>query len=246
MSAPAPSARGTVTWRIGSLKFNFSFLALFRPSPFGTWDGICLSGLAVVQDATTRADALSQLTCEVREYSTTEAIGYIRSHAADSTRLMCPEGTINLVADDWFCKHTGRRCPIGSIVDRSDVDASLSRCDAPTKVKNGIPAAFTDGYAGLHHTNGRYLCPLCSSRKNSRYRVSSYRYPFELQSLVDVLRLQNDIVDSAEVRRELVLNRINVSVMSNACCAHCLQRVIAQIAPALAGQLEIVEIAIDI
>ena len=229
-----------------SVKFNFSFLALFRPSPFGTWDAICPSALAVVEDATTRADALSQLTDEVRDYSATEAMDYIRSHAGDSTRLMCPEGTINLPADDWFCKHTGRRCPIGAIIDRSDVDASLSRCVAPEKVKDGIPAAVTDGYAGLHHTNGRYLCPLCGSRKKARHLVSSYRYPFELQPLVEVLRLTNDIVDQVEVRRKLLLNHIDVSVMSNASCARCIQGVIEQITPALAREVEIVDIAIDL
>lgn len=228
------------------MEFGFSFLARIYRSPFETWDAVCLAALALVEDAPSRADALSQITEELRDYTATEAVDYIKSHAGDSTSVRCPEGTINLLADDWFCKHTKGRCPIDAVLDRSNLKASLSHCVAPEKVQAGIPAALTDGYAGLHHVSGRYLCPLCGSRERTRYRASSYRYPFELQHLVDVLGLANDEIDRNDLRRQVVLNGINLGVMSSAICARCLQGVVEKINPDLAAELEIVDLVIDL
>lgn len=228
------------------MKFDFSFLSRIYRTPSGSWGAICAPSLVVVRDAPSRSDAASQMTDELRDYVAAEAVDYLKVHAGDSTKLRCPEGTINLVADDWFCKHTGRRCPIGAILDRVEIGASMSRCDAPEKVKRGIPAALTDGYAGLHHTNGRYLCPLCGSRERTRYRASSYRYPFELQQLTDILDLTRADARRDEVRRHLVLNHIDLSVMSSASCARCLQTVVESIDPALAAELEIVNLSIDL
>lgn len=182
----------------------------------------------------------------LRDFVDSEAVEYIKAHAGDSMRLRCPEGTVNLLADDWFCKHTGRRCPIGAVLESVDLRSSLSRCDAPEKVKNGIPAALTDGYAGLHHTNGRYLCPLCGSQEKSRYRASSYRYPFELQQLPDILELTRDDERSRDVRRQLALNHIDPRVMSHATCARCLRTVVESIDPALAADLEVVNLSIEL
>lgn len=228
------------------MKFDFSFLTRIYRMPSGSWSAICAPALAVVRDASSRSAAASQVADALRDYVDAEAVEYIKAHAGDSTRLRCPEGTVNLLADDWFCKHTGRRCPIGAVLDRADIRASLSRCDAPEKVKKGIPAALTDGYAGLHHTNGRYLCPLCGSREKTRYRASSYRYPFELQQLPDILELTRGDRRRGDVRRQLVLNHIDPHVMSHATCARCLRTVIESIDPVLAADLEVVNLSIEL
>lgn len=185
------------------------------------------------------------MTAELQGFVAGGAVDYIRAHASNSTALRCPEGTINLLADDWFCKHTRRRCPVGAVLDRAELGVSISHCDAPEMVKRGIPAALTDGYAGLHHTSGRYLCPLCGSREKTRYRASSYRYPFELQQLTDVLGLASDDRRREEVRRQLVLNHIDPRVMSHATCARCLQGVVESTDPALAEELEILDLSVE-
>lgn len=226
------------------MKFDLAFLARIYRSPFGTWDAICLPALAVEEDAPSRDHALVQLTDQLRTYAATEVIEYLRSHAGDSTRLRCPEATIDLLADRWYCKHTKRECPIDATLDRADIEASLSRCDAPKNVKVGIPAALTDGYAGLHHTSGRYLCPLCGSGEAARFRASSYRYPFELQLLLDVLALSNDELDRDEIRRRVLLHHISLSVMTSATCARCVQGVVVQIDPEFGEELEVVDLSI--
>lgn len=228
------------------MKFDFSFLTRIYYVPAEGWGATCAPALALVRDAPSRSEAVSQLTDELRDYVAVEAVAYVRAHAGDATGLRCPEGTVNLLADDWFCKHTRRRCPIGAVLDRVEIGASISRCDAPETVKRGLPAALTDGYAGLHHTNGRYLCPMCGSRERARYRASSYRYPFELQQLTDILELKRDDGRREEVRRQLAVNHINPSVMSHATCARCLQKVAESIDPALAAELEIVDLSIEL
>lgn len=143
------------------MRFDFSFLTRIYRVAAGGWGATYAPALALVRDALSRSDAVSQLTDELRDYVAVEAVAYIRAQAGDATGLRCPEGTVNLLADDWFCKHTGRRCPIGAVLDRAEIGASLSRCDAPEKVKMGLSAALTDGYTGLHHTTDA-TCARCA------------------------------------------------------------------------------------
>jgi hypothetical protein len=145
--------------------------------------------------------------------------------------------------DDWSCRETKQRCPIGAVLNRKDVDRSLSRCNAPDDVKEGVRVAVSvHAYDGLHHATGKYLCARCPRRYT---RSRSYHYPFELQQLGDVIDL-TDRADRLAARRSLLALGFSPSLLYAGICARCLLDVVKTIRRALSATFEVLQLQADL
>ena len=131
--------------------------------------------------------------------------------------IACPAGTIDLIADMWDCKLTGRRCPIQACLHRHDWSAFEKHCEAPAERREGIKATVLSGaYDGFHHTAGKWLCPLCKPARSGR-RDQMYHYReelFELSAFVDC--------DETTLRRWLMINDVPVTAQTAPLCRKCL------------------------
>lgn len=121
------------------------------------------------------------------EFLSTEAAPWLETlqYARAEDTPNCPEGSIKLPIDLWYCKLVREVCPIQAQVFLDDRTAFLEGCLADEERKVSIYEALREGkYGGFHHVVGRGPCTDCEVERGSD-RSSTYYYPWELSRLED-------------------------------------------------------------
>ena len=160
-------------------------------------------------------------------------------HAGSEETPNCPEGTVKLPIDLWYCKLAETACPIQAQVFLGDRAAFFDGCLAEEGRKEAIYRAVEGGkYGGFHHVVGRGPCSHCELTRGSD-RSLTYFYPWELSCLKDFApfvpeRDMEKVVRAASrngVRRPSVLNPL--------CAKHSLE-VAEFLYPEIASRLRVV------
>jgi hypothetical protein len=222
------------------VRFRFEFLVRVWAAP-PLWRALCAPALVAVE-AESKTAAIDLAREELRTFVQTEAREQVHRLGGGSEVVRCPEGTVHLLADRWFCKVTHTDCPIAAELARLDLEWSLGACNAPERTKEGVRGAIRAGYPGLHHSPGTYVCPRC--RETSGYRTSALHYEWELQTLDQVLDI--DETDAlAQARAQLMQKCGNTQAMSSGHCTRCVREVIELAFPELSSELEIIPMQLD-
>jgi hypothetical protein len=222
------------------MKFRFEFLVRLWQSP-PVWRAGCAPALVAVE-ANSQPEVLDLAREELTAFGEQEARAALYRCGGNTTGVRCPQGTINLLADRWFCKVTGRDCPIGAELSLVDLEASLTGCNAGDSAKEGVRGALRAGYPGLHHHSGTWICPRC--RDKGGYRAATLRNEWELQSLGDVFD-DGCLGDPLEVRTRLITECGSVQVLSTKLCAACFREVVEKAFPAHLTELHVIVVTLD-
>ena len=197
----------------------------------------------MVADGPTDDHALVNIDEELRRFVATDATAYIRSVAGDATHMRCPKGTVNSLADRWFCKETKHDCPLDAVISRVDLEGSLRLCDASELAKAEVRGAVSAGYAGLHHQGGgSYFCPGCRDVRG--YGARSVYYPFELQTLRSVFESEPR-QQIEEIRRGLVVAGFNPRAMNHGLCPDCLLNILVVVRPTRMSEFRVLRHDLD-
>jgi hypothetical protein len=222
------------------VKFRFEFLVRVWPVA-ECWLGLCPPALVAV-DGESEASVIRAAQEELDAFTIEQAREVLYAAAGNHEIVRCPEGTVNLVADRWFCKVTRRDCPIGAELQRADLSASLNRCDAPPKTKTGVRGALAAGYEGLHHSSGTYMRGSCKPRLG--YRSDTLRQRWELQTLAQLLGL-NDPQERSRARLKLVKTCGSAQALNVGQCARCLREVVDAVFPEISHELHVMTTELD-
>jgi hypothetical protein len=171
---------------------------------------------------------------KLENYVNTWGAHHINSVGRSPDGVCCPEGFLDLPFDIWKCKLDKRKCRLQAWILTNDQKQFLSCCHAPPQRKEDIYRIITEGiYKGAHHKPGRYLCPICKGKANTRYH-----YSWELTPLSDFLD-----TDDHSFRVALLENDISMAVISSNLCPVCFIQVISTIKPGLLGELETIRLS---
>lgn len=220
------------------MRFLISLLVRFEPGVVAICDAI---GLPVYGD--TSEEALAQLRIELQQTLDVEGVDGIQwaNHHDDPSVVPCPEATIKLPVDLWYCKVTKRSCPIQGHLDPRSLTESLASCDAPERTKSGVQRAFQAGYEGLHHMTGKYRCPLCPNKgehpKNFHYRPS-------VTLLSDFLDVQDG--DRDDLRARLMVAGLPPSLAYTAICPDCVIACMKTLGPPYEKEAAVLRFTVEI
>jgi len=230
-----------------AVKFDIDFLVHIRKLPSGAgYIGSCPSlireaGFASGIVGTSRPRIVTQMERDLRGFMETDGIEHFKALASSGSEVRCPRGTINLVADRWFCKDTKKDCPIWAILDSSNLSGSLAKCNAPEPVKKGVLGAFEAGYIGLHHASGTYFCRQCKARRAAKadggYVSQSLKQRFELSMPSDFFDVQDE-KQERKMRVKMIRDGVHYS-FAHGLCAPCMVEMAKALVPNLARQLKI-------
>jgi hypothetical protein len=215
------------------MKFESSFLV--RVTQLTRFDWICLSPTTSLRVlAPTKKKAMEIMRDKLENYVNICGVNYINSIGRSPDGVCCPEGFLDLPADVWKCKLDKRVCMLQAWISTNNKEQFLSSCHAPDQRKEGIFRTITEGiYIGAHHRPGRYLCPNCRGKANTRYH-----YSWELTPLSDFVATNDQ-----GFRAALIENGINMAVISSNLCPDCFVRVISIIKPSLLCELESIRLS---
>jgi hypothetical protein len=167
-------------------------------------------------------------------YVNTQGAYYIDSIGRSPSGVCCPEGFLDLPFDIWKCKLDKQMCELQAWISVSDKEQFVASCHAPEQRKEDIWRIVTEGiYRGAHHKPGRYLCPTCRGKPNTRYHYSWELTP--LSHFVDT--------DNHDFRVALIENDISMSVISSNLCPDCFVQTISIVKPDLVGELESIQLS---
>jgi len=223
------------------MKVETQFLVRLVKVPDG-WTAECSPAGILTGPHKTRHEALGAAREVATEFVQGDAQAWLHQWQRDMNVVTCPEGTIKLPIDLWYCKITRNPCPIQAQVPIDDLGIFLDGCDAsPTRAESIFRTVQSGLYSGAHHVPGRYLCVGCRRRRGGP--LIRYRYPWELQLASDLV-LGTDL-DHATMRRALILSDLPVAFMYTAVCPNCALNAVAAVAPGTRSELEIVNLEME-
>jgi len=211
------------------MKFDSAFLVRVTQLTRSEW--VCLCPTILLKAfAPTRQEAIAMMKTKLEGYVNTQGVYYIDSISRSPDGVCCPEGLLDLQCDIWKCKLDRKICKLQAWIPVDNKECFFATCHASEQTKEDkYRTVVNRKYEGAHHFPGRYLCPICHSRKID----TRYHYPWELTSLSHFV----DIEDSG-FREALVENGISMSVISSNLCPDCFIQIISIIKPDFEGELE--------
>jgi len=188
--------------------------------------------------ASCEVKAIEQLKTEVRQALATQGRGWLDHWRGNALTPNCPEGTIKLPIDLWYCKLVHKACPTQAQVLLDEPERFFHYCLATEERKHQIfDTVATGKYNGFHHVPGRYLCVMCEQKRgNSNF---SYHYPWELTCLEAYYPISPS--DWPTIRSKLRKHGITLSAASSALCATHAVRLAALFDPNLGAELSVLE-----
>jgi hypothetical protein len=211
------------------------YLVQIAQSSSGEWICSCPT-LSFEVSGDTEETTLQEIELLLESHADFEGRRHIEGHSKNAEGVNCPEGYVRLPGDIWHCKLDDQLCKLQAWISLDAKDKFMARCRASDKRKEDIYRIVTEGvYSGFHHLPGRYLCPICKGKVNTRYF-----YPWELTPLSHFL----DINDQS-FRIALIEKNISMSVIAQALCPDCLIQVVSEISPGLSKDLRIIEVDFD-
>lgn len=214
------------------MKFDSSFLVRTTQLTRSEWICVCPT-LSLKAFAPTRQESLKAMEAKLGNYLNTQGVYYLNTIGRSPDGVCCPEGLLELPLDIWKCKLDKRMCELQAWISVSDKDQFIASCHAPAERKESIHRIVTEGvYKGVHHKPGRYLCPICKGKPDTRYR-----YPWELTPLSHLVD-----IDDRDFRVALIENGIDTSVVYGSLCPDCFVQVISIVKPDLVSELESIQL----
>lgn len=158
---------------------------------------------------------------------------WVQEFTGSGDHVTCPDGTLvpsdvdpqvptTATPDLWYCKRTGRVCPIQALIPTDDEAAFMNSCNveyaaeeldrSPEQYKRDIFQAVRDGkYTGEHHMAGREPCWRCQQNE----AIEDVHDPWALTDLHS--HLEDGTIDRKKKFRRAGLE----SWVGNAICAEC-------------------------
>jgi len=215
------------------MKFESSFLVRVIQLTHSDWICLCPT-ISLKAFGSTKQEAIESMRANLENYVNTWGAHYINSIGKSPDGVCCPEGFLDLPLDLWKCKLDRQVCKLQAWIPIGDKELFVTNCHAPGQRKEDIYRIVVEEiYKGAHHKPGRYLCPTCGGKSNTRYH-----YSWELTSLSDFV----DISDH-DFRVALIENDISMSVVSSNLCPDCFMRVISIVKPDLVGEFESLQLS---
>ncbi len=222
------------------MKFESSFLVRTTQLTRSEWICVCPT-LSLKAFAPTRQESLKAMKAKLENYVNTQGAYYINSTGRSPDGVCCPEGLLELPFDVWKCKLDKQMCELQAWISVSDKELFVTNCHAPVQRKENIYRIVTeDVYKGAHHKPGRYLCPTCGGKPDTRYH-----YSWELTPLSHFVDTGDHDFRVALAGLDPVLIKIdvNMSVVSSNLCPDCFVQVISIAKPDLVGELESIQLS---